>query len=73
MIELLNDIPFIKDIAQSEDSIIRLLNQVQRDITTPENRDLVGPTILACKHLQDIVLTIAAKGKAHVQLEKQHA
>ncbi len=40
-----------------------ILQQIMLDITTEENRDTVGPTILAVKHVLDTFALFKARGE----------
>lgn len=51
-----------KAIYANLDDFQALLVQLQREITTSENRDIVGPTVLALKHVDDTFELFAAKG-----------
>ena len=61
--KLLEDPSVCKSIAGSHDAIELLLMQIQKDICTEANRDTVGPTLLALKHVQDVFHAFNVKGK----------
>ena len=69
MAALLEQKYICKDIARAFPSIKEVLNQVQYDITTEENRDTVGPTILAMKNILDIMMVFKTKGDVYIQQE----
>lgn len=71
MSELLTDKSCCKSIASNYPDIERVLFQIQLDITTEENRDVVGPTLLALKHIQDIFLLFRSRGDAVIQQENK--
>lgn len=69
MIELLNDTSLAKRIALVFPDIEKVIHQTQIDIVTPDNRDVVGPTILGIKHLQDVLYLFKVKGEALIAQE----
>jgi hypothetical protein len=71
MDDLLSDKTCCKNIASHYPDIERILMQIQRDVVTEENRDSVGPTLLALKHVQDTFLLFQAKGAALIQQENK--
>ena len=62
MVKLLSDRVTSIALHRAFPDIQRVLLQIQLDITTPENRDLVGPTLLALRHVHDIFQLSEAKG-----------
>lgn len=68
---LLDDPRVTKPLASAEDSINRILFQVMLDITTEENVNTVGPTILALKHAQDMLLLAALRGAIEIKKENK--
>jgi hypothetical protein len=71
MTALLEKAHVCKAISRSYDSLREVLMQLQCDITTEDNRDTVGPTILAMKHINDILLVFKTKGDVFIQQEEQ--
>jgi len=72
MKELLEDSSLCKSIARIKDGIKNIICQVQLDIANEDNRDTVGPTIVALKNFQDILLLFAAKGGVLIANEKEN-
>ena len=70
MTALLQDKVLCVSLHRAFPDIQKVLLQIQLDITTPENRDAVGPTLLALKHLHDILTLFEAKG-AVIQQESK--
>lgn len=71
MLSLMEDPSFCKDIARSEESLMLLINQLQRDIICESNATTVGLSILALKNLQDVMLVVAAKGNVFISEENK--
>lgn len=71
MSELLGDRTLCKNVATIHADLERVLGQIQRDIVTNENRDTVGPTLLALKHVQDILMLFKTKGDMIITQENQ--
>ena len=69
MSELLNDPVICKNFFRSAESLKQVICQVQLDIANEENRDTVGPTIVALKNFLDILLLFAAKGALLIKEE----
>jgi hypothetical protein len=57
--------------ARNNVEIREVLQQIMLDITTEENRDTVGPTILALKHFHDIFALFEAKGRVILANEER--
>lgn len=60
---LLDDAGLVKSIAASAADLDVVLAQIQRDIVLPENRDTVGPTVLALRHIQEILFLFKARAE----------
>jgi hypothetical protein len=71
MMALMEDPTFCKHIARSEESLMLLVNQLQRDIVCQDNAATVGYSVLAMKNVQDLVLVVAAKGHALIAQENK--
>lgn len=71
MQELLEDPSLCKGIARNKEGIKSIICQIQLDISNEDNRDIVGPTIIALKNLQDMILLFAAKGDVLLHKEKE--
>ena len=50
-------------VARNYPELKEILQQIMVDITTEENRDSIGPTILGIKHILDTFSLFEAKGK----------
>ena len=68
---LLADKTCCKNIATHHSDLERILSQIQLDVVNPTNRDIIGPTLLGLKHVQDILLLFKAKGDALIQQENK--
>lgn len=71
MQELLNDRTLCKNVSVFGVDIQRIILQIQLDISNAENRDTVGPTILALKHVQDILMLFKTKGDLIINQENK--
>jgi len=71
MKELLEDTSLCKGIARNKEGLKSIICQIQLDIANEDNRDIVGPTIIALKNLQDIILLFSAKGDLLISQEKE--
>lgn len=71
MEKLLQDGTLCKNVATFGEDLSRILSQIQTDICTEENRDIIGPTVLALKHVQDTLLLFSAKGNEIIKKENQ--
>lgn len=52
--------------------IERILLQIQKDVVNEENRDNVGPDMLALKRVQDVFLAFKAKADHDLSTEQQN-
>lgn len=68
---LLADPTLCKTIYRALPAIKEVIIQIQLDITNETNRDEVGPTILALKHVHDTIRLIGARGGALVKTEEK--
>ena len=66
---LLQEKTILRDCAKSIESIQKVFFQIAQDITTEENRDRIGPTILAIKHCSDILNLFALEGALIIEKE----
>lgn len=71
MADLLEQPHICKGVSRLFPEIQKILMQIQLDVTTEENRDSVGPTILGIKHVHDIFSVFKAKGDLLIKQEKQ--
>lgn len=62
MTNLLSDGTLCKNIATFHQDLQQVLLQIQLDVVSEGNRDIVGPTLLGLKHVQDILLLFKSKG-----------
>ena len=62
MTDLLNNETRCKVVARNYNDLRDIIMQIQLDVTDKTNRDDVGPTILALKHVIDIFSLFKAKG-----------
>ena len=70
MMELINDSAIAKNISTIYPTLREILFQIGIDITNEENRDKVGPTILAIGHVLDVLTVFAAQGEKLISQEK---
>lgn len=66
MTDLLNRPDVVAALHRSFPAIQAVLLQIQLDVTSETNRDTVGPTILALKHVHDVLSLFDAKGRVLV-------
>lgn len=71
MTDLLEQSHICKTIARGFTEIERILLQTQLDVVTESNRDVVGPTLLGLKHIQDILLLFKSKGDLLIKQENK--
>jgi len=71
MNELLQQKHTCKLVARAFPELQQILLQTQLDITTVENRDTVGPTLLGIKHIHDILLLFKTKGDLLIKQEPE--
>lgn len=71
MAALLDQNNICKDISRAFPSIKEVLHQVQFDIATEDNRDRVGPTILAMKNILDVLAVFKTKGDLIIKQEEK--
>jgi hypothetical protein len=71
MADLLADVTLCKNIATFHADLQQILTQIQLDLVTEQNRDIIGPTILGLKHVQDILLLFKAKGDVLVNQQNK--
>ena len=69
MRNLLEEAYLCKEMSRIHHDIQRIFSQIMLDITTEENRDTVGPTLLALKHIQDVLLVFKTKGDVLISHE----
>lgn len=69
--DLLNQKHLCKDIARAHASIEKVFSRLQLDLVTEENRDSVGPTILALKHIYDHLFVFKTKGDLYIEQEEK--
>ena len=69
MVELLEQPHISKGIARIFPELQKILLQTQLDVTTEQNRDSVGPTILGIKHIHDVLLVFKTKGDLLIKQE----
>jgi hypothetical protein len=67
----LNDPRFVASIGSAYPDIREVMTDIQRAITTPDNIDKIGPTILAMRHIDDIFLLFKAAYDLKQSQEKQ--
>lgn len=70
---LLDDPRITKPIAAAKEALDKVNFQIMQDITNPDNKDTVGPTLLAIKHISDIYTLFALKGKVVATENKTNA
>ncbi len=73
LIGMLEDPAKVRRIAASADDFDDVLRQIQLDIATPENRDLIGPTVLALRHVQDVLALFRARNDLNESTKKENA
>jgi hypothetical protein len=64
---LLQDDHLCIDIARSHDSIVKVVEQYQRDMVTTENVETIGHQVLAIKQILDTLLLFATQGKEYAK------
>lgn len=69
--ELLKQKSICKDIARAHPSIVLVLSQLQLDLVTEDNRDSVGPTLLAMKNILDHLFVFKTKGELFISQDEQ--
>lgn len=69
--EILKDKAFCRALAVHKRSFKALLYQIQLSITTEDNRDTVGPTILALREIHDIFEDVIIHGEALIVEEEK--
>lgn len=67
----LADPRFVASIGSAYPDIREVMTDIQRAITTPDNIDKIGPTILAMRHLDDVFLLFKAAYDLKQSQEKQ--
>lgn len=65
---LLDDPQVVVEISKAYGSIERVLLQVQRYLVTEENRDSVGPTLLAMKNIDSFLIMFKNRGDEMIRL-----
>lgn len=68
---LLEDESFVKRIGAVEPEWQRFLAQVQLDSTTEENVQMIGPTCLALRKVQELLILFKAKASLIAAKEKK--
>lgn len=72
MMDLLENKPqYPMMVARNYDLLRDILLQIQQDVVTEENRDIVGPTLLGIKHISDVLLLFKAKGDTILRAERR--
>jgi hypothetical protein len=71
MQDLMGDKAICKRISVAYPDLERVLFQIQLDIVGETNRDSVGATVLALRHIQDILSLFNKKGEALNLLENR--
>ncbi len=67
----LNDPRVVNAIGSAYPDIREVMTDIQRALTTPENRDNIGATILAMRHIDEIFYAFKAKYDLKQSQEKQ--
>lgn len=70
MSDLFNDDPLVLKLAKVAPEIDRVLSQIQLDAVAPENRDTVGPTILALGEIRKVFRGMISRGDAVNQVNQ---